>query len=129
MDSLAQGRRSPRRVRNLSRKGDVYRYVATSTVNPEWDAELRELEIFPSRDSVAGRALSERQIVHIDDLTADTEYGHSGFAAIGGARTALGVPLIRDGAAIGVLFLGHDRVQPFTGRQIEHGADLRRSGS
>ena len=101
------------------RKGDVYRYVATSTVNPEWDAELRELEIFPSRDSVAGRALSERQIVHIDDLTADTEYGHPGFAVIGGARTALGVPLLRDGAPIGVLFLGHDRVQPFTGRQIE----------
>jgi len=113
------------------RKGDVYRYVATSTVNPDWDAKLRELEVFPGRDSEPG-ALLERRIVHIDDVTADPEYGHPAFAALGGARTALGVPPLSDGEPIGVLFLGHDRAAPFTGRQFELArafVDRRRSPS
>jgi two-component system, NtrC family, sensor kinase len=101
------------------RRGDVYRYVATSSANPEWDAKLRDTALFPSRDSVAGRVLLERRAVHVEDLTADPEYGYPGFAAVGGARTALGVPLLREGDPIGVIFLGHDRVRPFTERQIE----------
>jgi two-component system, NtrC family, sensor kinase len=101
------------------RRGDFYRYVATSSANPEWDAKLRDTAFFPSRDSVAGRVLLERRAVHVEDLTADPEYGYSGFAAVGGARTALGVPLLREGDPIGVIFLGHDRVRPFTERQIE----------
>ena len=101
------------------RRGDVYRYVATSSANPEWDAKLRDIAFFPSRDSVAGRVLLERRAVHVEDLTADPEYGYSGFAAVGGARTALGVPLLRESDPIGVIFLGHDRVRPFTERQIE----------
>ncbi len=101
------------------RSGDVYRYVATSSVNPEWVAKLREIEFTPGRDSVAGRVALERRVVHVDDLAADPEYGHPGFVAIGGARTALGVPLLREGEPIGVIFLGHDRVRPFTAQQIE----------
>ena len=101
------------------RRGDVYRYVATSSANPEWDAKLRDTALLPSRDSVAGRVLLERRAVHVEDLTADPEYGYPGFAAVGGARTALGVPLLREGDPIGVIFLGHDRVRPFTERQIE----------
>ena len=101
------------------RRGDVYRYVATSSANPEWDAKLRDTALLPSRDSVAGRVLLERRAVHVEDLTADPEYGYPGFAAVGGARTALGVPLLREGHPIGVIFLGHDRVRPFTERQIE----------
>jgi two-component system, NtrC family, sensor kinase len=101
------------------RKGDVYRYVATSTANPEWDAKLRGTAFFPSRDSVAGRVLLERRVVHVEDLTADPEYGHPEFAAVGGARTALGVPLLREGKTIGVIFLGQDHVRPFTQRQID----------
>jgi GAF domain-containing protein len=101
------------------RRGDVYRYVATSSANPEWDAKLRDTAFFPSRDSVAGRVLLERRAVHVKDLTADPEYGYPAFAAVGGARTALGVPLLREGDSIGVIFLGHDRIRPFTERQIE----------
>jgi GAF domain-containing protein len=100
------------------RNGDVYRYVATSSVNPEWDAKLRETDWSPRRDSVAGRASLERRVVQIEDLFADPEYADRGTAAIGGARTALGVPMMREGEPIGVIFLGHQHVEPFTERQI-----------
>ena len=101
------------------RRGDVYRYVATSSFNPEWTAKLHELDWLPGRDSLAGRVALERRTIHIDDLAADPEYIDRGVVAIGGVRTALGVPLSREGEPIGTMFLGHQRVQPFTERQIE----------
>jgi two-component system, NtrC family, sensor kinase len=101
------------------RKGERYRYVATSTVNSEWDRRLRETEFTAGRGSVAGRVALDRRVVHIADLVADTEYRHPEFAPIGGARTALGVPLLREGTLLGVIFLGRNRVRPFTARQID----------
>jgi PAS domain S-box-containing protein len=101
------------------RKGEGYRYLATSTVNSDWDRKLRETEFTAGRGSVAGRAALEGRVVHIADLVADMEYRHPEFAPIGGARTALGVPLLREGEPLGVIFLGHDQVRPFTTRQID----------
>jgi PAS domain S-box-containing protein len=101
------------------RKGERYRYVATSTVNSEWDRRLRETQFAAGRGSVAGRVALDRRVVHIADLVADTEYHHPEFAPIGGARTALGVPLLREDTLLGVIFLGRSRVRPFTARQID----------
>jgi PAS domain S-box-containing protein len=101
------------------RKGDVYRYVATSSVNPEWDAMVRDMSFGPGRGSIAGRVVLERRTVQVDDLAADPEYAVPETVAIGKLRTNLGVPLLREGEPIGVISLAHERVQPFTERQIE----------
>jgi GAF domain-containing protein len=101
------------------RRGDVYRYIATSSDNPAWDAKLRETDWSPGRDSIAGRASLERQVVHVENLAADLEYVDRMPDAVSGARTAIGVPLLCGGEPIGVIFLGHEHVQPFTERQIE----------
>jgi two-component system NtrC family sensor kinase len=53
------------------------------------------------------------------DLAIDTGYSHPRAQSLSGARTALGVPLIRDGTVIGTIAVLRRRAEPFTERQIE----------
>ena len=67
---------------------------------------------------MTGRAALEGRAIHVLDVLADPEYRESGYQAFG-YRTALAVPLLREGATIGVFVLTHDEVRPFTDKQIE----------
>jgi GAF domain-containing protein len=51
--------------------------------------------------------------VQIPDALADPEYTYGG-QKLGGYRTLLGVPLLRDKSCIGVIALTRSKVQPFT---------------
>ena len=66
-----------------------------------------------------GRAVMEGGIVQIPDVLADPDYQTTGAAALGGIRTMLGVPLLREGTPIGVIVLQRKAAQPFTDKQIE----------
>ena len=66
-----------------------------------------------------GRALLEGKIVHIPDVLADPEYSLAEAQRLGGFRTILGVPMLREGIPIGVLALTRSEVRPFTEKQIE----------
>jgi GAF domain-containing protein len=68
---------------------------------------------------VAGRTALEGRIVHITDIASDPEFDLPESITIGKLRTALGVPLLREGVVVGTINLGRQRVQPFSDRQIE----------
>ena len=72
------------------------------------------------RGSVVGRAVLDRQTVHIADIqsSADEFPITSEYARRLGFRTGLWVPLLREGAAIGTIALRRTEVQPFTERQV-----------
>src|SRR5262245_23942180 len=72
----------------------------------------------PGRDYPPGRALLERHVVHIPDLQAATEFTAS-TARQRGVGSMLVVPLLREGAAIGVISLARDVVGRFSAQQIE----------
>jgi signal transduction histidine kinase len=80
---------------------------------------MRESPVQMDRGSVAGRALVGGRIVHIADIKADSEYTFSPGLHLGNFRTAVGVPMLREGVPIGVLALTRKEVLPFTDKQIE----------
>ena len=88
----------------------------------EWTKNKEYLEgvaIEPGRGTIVGRALLDGKTVHVRDIQDDPEYDLSGLVSIGDYRTTLGVPLLREGTPIGVLFLTRTRVDPFTPQQIQ----------
>jgi GAF domain-containing protein len=88
----------------------------------QWGTIPQEIGVrFPcSRGSVAGRTILDRKPVHVIDLQADADEFPEGsaFAKRLGHRTTLGVPLLREGVAIGTIQLRRAKVNPFTDKQI-----------
>jgi two-component system, NtrC family, sensor kinase len=95
-----------------------YHLVAAKDALPERVRYLKDNPVPPTRASVAGRVALECRPVHIPDVRADPEYRLS-MEGDHGYRTMLGIPLLRDGTAIGVIVLTRAVVQPFEQRQIE----------
>ena len=71
------------------------------------------------RGSLTGRVLLEGKAVQIPDVLADPEYSHAEPQRLGGYRTHLGVPLLREGSAIGVILVSRRTVRPFDDKHIE----------
>ena len=78
--------------------------AASYGFSPEFKAEYCRPGSIRDASSVIGRALLERAIVHIPDVLADPEYTLTE-PKVGGFRTVLGVPLMREGDPIGVFVL------------------------
>jgi signal transduction histidine kinase len=79
----------------------------------------RTIPLAPARGSVVGRTVQEGSTVHVPDVLTDPEYKLPEWAKQAGIRTGLGVPLLREGSPIGVIFLARRVVRPFTDREIE----------
>jgi signal transduction histidine kinase len=86
--------------------------------SPEFIEHLRALPVEPGRGSAMGRALLEGKTVQIADVLADPDYTLTEAQKLGGYRTMLGVPMLREGLPIGVLTLTRLQVRPFTDREI-----------
>jgi len=80
---------------------------------------VRALPVERGRGTATGRALLEGRVIHIDDVLADPDYTWAEAQRLGGYRTVLGVPMLREGIPVGVLTLTRSEVRPFTEKQIE----------
>ena len=110
------------------REGDAYRMHANYGYAREAVQYASTNPVQPDRSSLTGRVALDGKAVHIPDVLADPEYRVTGFQQAVGYRTALGVPLLREGATIGVFVLTRDDVNAFTDKQIELVNDIRRPG-
>jgi GAF domain-containing protein len=72
------------------------------------------------REWIPGRAVLDRETIHIHDISAvENEFPETAARARrAGVRTALATPLLREGVAIGVIFIRRTEVNPFTDKQI-----------
>jgi two-component system NtrC family sensor kinase len=104
---------------NLARVvGDRFQYVAAYGFAPGY---LEHMQAHPrpiDRGSASGRAVLEGRVVHIEDVLADSEFTLLDAQKLGRFRTVLAIPLLREGIAIGALFLTRPEVEPFTQNQV-----------
>ena len=87
-------------------------------VSPEFWAGLSSIEFGPGRETLIGRTLLGRRPMQIEDVVADPEYDFHVAQQLGGYRSILGVPLLRDGAPIGVIVVNRRAARPFTDHEI-----------
>ena len=96
-----------------------YYHATNYNFSVDWVRVLNSIRIRPERGSLVGRVLLTSKAVQIPDVLVDPEYTYPDIQKAAGYRTLLGVPLLRGKEPIGVLFLGHKTVQPFTEKQVE----------
>ena len=73
----------------------------------------------PGREGVVGRVLLERKPMQIADVLSDPDFRFHEIQRLGGFRTLLGLPLLREGNPIGILAVSRFTVQPFDDKHIE----------
>jgi two-component system, NtrC family, sensor kinase len=100
-------------------EGGVYRFAAGYSIVPAYLEIERRAPISPGPGTLIGRAAMSRQVVRIDDAWTDPLYEKKEDAKIGGHRSMIGVPLMREGEPVGVIGLSRSRVDPFAEREIE----------
>jgi len=96
----------------------AYHLAASHGFSDEYRAFIKRNPIAPGRTTLVGRTALTRQTIHLPDCLADPEYAWLQSQKIGGFRTMLGMPLLREGTPIGVLALTRSQVQPFSDSEI-----------
>src|SRR5262249_31596048 len=101
--------------------GGTFQQRAFYGFSPEYQAFMKQHPIPVGRGSIVGRVLQDGCSAQIADVFADPEYTSElkEAAKIDGARTMLGLPLLREGSPIGVIVLQRKAVRPFTLQQID----------
>ncbi|HEV2547221.1 MAG TPA: GAF domain-containing protein, partial [Stellaceae bacterium] len=100
------------------RRDDMYHLLAARAVSEEAKEFFLAHPFAPGRGTVAGRVALECRAIHITDVLQDSEYTYQG-QRITGARTLLGIPLLREEALVGIFVVARTRVDPFTTKEIE----------
>jgi two-component system NtrC family sensor kinase len=103
--------------------GDVSRIAAVYNVPPALAAaQHTPFRIHPKSGHAELRRT--KQAVHIDDIRAMAPYLEGdprlvAYADLGGARTTLGVPMLKDDTLLGTIAIYRQEVRPFSAKQIE----------
>ena len=99
--------------------GTLLRFAAGHSTRPEMLDYLREHPIPLGPGSISGTAGMRREPVHWHDVLAVPGYQRGEVQRLGGYRTILAVPMLRDDALLGVIVMWKTRIEPFTDKQVE----------
>jgi signal transduction histidine kinase len=99
--------------------GQEFQQITSFGYSPEFNAFMEQHSIPGGRGSAVGRAVEEKRIIQISDVLNDPEYAFTEAAKIGGIRTLLAVPMMREGVPVGIFALQRKTVRAFTQKQID----------
>ncbi|WP_432816647.1 GAF domain-containing protein [Sulfitobacter sp. JB4-11] len=103
----------------LDPEDGTYKIASTRSMDPEFEAFLRDVAFPPEQSSCTGRAALLGETVYIPDTANDPHFEWKDAARKGHFRSALGTPLIRNGLVVGVITLGHADTDAFSRKKIE----------
>ena len=98
-----------------SDKVRVVAYLDVPAALVQWDEEHGAFQ--PSVEGGLMRAIRTKNVIHIDDFTS--EHPSNPVAKLGGARSYIAVPMLKESELVGVIVIYRQEVRPFTERQIE----------
>jgi adenylate cyclase len=103
---------------------DAYTAVATLGVTAEYNEYLNRGPIRAGPGTGLGRVAATKQTIHIIDTQAEQAYAERdplrvATAELGGVRSLLNVPMLKDGKLIGAIGIYRQEVRPFTDKQVE----------
>ena len=99
-------------------EGDAYRRVALHNAPRAFVEEQERSPFLPLTASpTLARVAATRQVIHLADILA--EQPNEAIAKLGGARSVLCVPLLKDDRSVGVISIYRQEVKPFIDKQIE----------
>jgi GAF domain-containing protein len=106
------------------REGDAFRAVSMHGATPTYmQARLGQL-LQPGPETGIGRAVRTKDVVYIPDATTDPAYRQGDpmrveAVDVGGVRTLLDVPMLKENEVIGDIAIYRREVRPFTDKEIE----------
>src|SRR5258705_1508124 len=104
----------------LTRKqGDRYYRAALYGFPEEAIAEMKSVPVDLESGTIVARSLRNCAVVHVLDVNADPEYPGTPAQTLGGVRTVLSVPLIRETQPVGAITVSRTRVEAFTEKQVD----------
>src|SRR4029077_19251121 len=105
------------------REGEAFRAVSMHGATPDYLRSRLGQLVHPGPGTGIGRAVRTKQAVHIADVTAEPAYRERdpmrvAAADLGGVRTMLNVPMLKEGEVVGGIAIYRTEVRPFTDKQI-----------
>jgi GAF domain-containing protein len=105
------------------REGDAFRIGAFFGAPPAYAEFLRTQRIFPLNPKVGlSDLVRTKKTYQLADLSTAPTHGDGLREAtinLGGARTVIGLPMLKDGEVVGAIVIYRQEVRPFTDKQIE----------
>jgi two-component system, NtrC family, sensor kinase len=110
--------------------GNIYRLdgeglhlLASHNTPPALVEARRHSPLRPGGNDPIGRMIATKTVIHVSDATADQAYiehdpGLTAAVELGGARTILTIPMLRENELIGAFTVYRQEVRPFTEKQI-----------
>ena len=97
--------------------GNTWHFAAEVDTPTEY-AEFSKLRgpFVPDPGTFSDRILRTKQVCSTEDYAAEAILGHA--AKLGGARSTIGVPMLKDDALVGAILIYQQEVRPFTAKQI-----------